>query len=213
MPYRTLRLQSRYPNAPPCLATGLCISLMVSVAVVGHVGGSSNPTCRPSITHEASRGAAGSGFAVSSSPTAFTTNRRYTLMSACGKMHKAWEGIHTTKWCKKGYGKGDLGQEGEGVLHRKGSGKGFPGYFLGRTGGGFLYRKGSRKGSWDTSRARRGGVSRTEKVGLALHIHHIQTPQRGMSTILLLPQLLLTLPCSQVVLQIVVAPPVDRLRT
>ena len=65
-PWHKLRVQSRYQNPPPCLATGLCMSLMVSVVDEGHVVGSCNPRCRSSITLGALDDAIGSGFASTS---------------------------------------------------------------------------------------------------------------------------------------------------
>ena len=82
------------------------MSLMVSVAVAGHVGRSSNPSRRPSITCEASDGASGNGFAISSSSAAFRTNRVHIHVCL-----RKW----SSKWSKKGYRKGDPGQEGLGV--------------------------------------------------------------------------------------------------
>ena len=94
----------------------------------------------------------------------------------------------------RGLGRGSRvlpGQEGGGgFLYGKGSRKGFLGYFMGRKGGGFLCRKGSS----------------------CTACHHIPSARHGMSTILLLPSLLLIPPYTQAVPQIAFAPPVDRLQ-
>ena len=39
-PFRTVSVQSQYQTVPPCLVTGLCMSVMVSVDCNSHVGGS-----------------------------------------------------------------------------------------------------------------------------------------------------------------------------
>ena len=90
---------------------------------------------------------------------------------------------------------------------------------MGRRGGGvcvqeggrLLYRNGFTKGFLIYLLSTKGGVFCTQSVAPTPHISHIPTTGQGMSTILLLPRLLLTLPSSQAVLQIPVAPPVHYL--
>ena len=63
---------------------------------------------------------------------------------------------------------------------------------------------GSRKGLLGYVLGKKAGGAYTERVVDALHIPHIPTAQEAMSTVLVVPQLRLTLPYAQAVLHIAV---------